>query len=153
LLKEKSDEDSVKEYYSLPDGTPIQVGYERVKCPELLLNPTYFKSDKTSLLSVFESSCSKVDQHMKKDLLSNIVLAGGSFGFKGMEKRLHYEIKKIIGDKSLFGDQTKILCPPERTYSAWIGGSIVAAMPKTESWISKDDFDEYGREIVQQRLQ
>jgi actin-related protein len=41
----------------------------------------------------------------------------------------------------------KIIAPPERKYSVWIGGSILASLSTFQQimmWISKEEYDESG---------
>lgn len=41
--------------------------------------------------------------------------------------------------------KVKIICPPERKYSSWIGGSIFASLSTFQhTWLSKEDYDEKG---------
>src|SRR5271167_3440435 len=43
----------------------------------------------------------------------------------------------------------KIIAPPERKYSVWIGGSILASLSTFQQmWISKQEYDESGPSIV-----
>merc|ERR1719410_1840107 len=43
----------------------------------------------------------------------------------------------------------KIIAPPERKYSVWIGGSILASLSTFQQmWISKQEYDECGPAIV-----
>ena len=45
--------------------------------------------------------------------------------------------------------QVKILAPPERKYSVWIGGSILASLSTFQNaWCSKQEYDESGPAIV-----
>jgi len=48
------------------------------------------------------------------------------------------------------GDEDKkVIAPPGRTYSAWIGGSLMGKMFRfAKICIAKDDNDEAGRKIV-----
>ena len=44
--------------------------------------------------------------------------------------------------------QVKIVAPPERKYSVWIGGSILASLSTFQQmWISKQEYDESGPSI------
>jgi actin-related protein len=43
----------------------------------------------------------------------------------------------------------KVVAPPERKYSVWIGGSILASLSTFQQmWISKEEYDESGPSIV-----
>lgn len=58
------------------------------------------------------------------DLYSNIVLSGGSTLFDGLVDRLCKELK-LLAPPSM---KCKVVAMPERKYSAWIGGSILASL-------------------------
>ena len=48
--------------------------------------------------------------------------------------------------------KVKIVAPPERKYSVWIGGSILASLSTFQSmWISKEEYDESGPSIVHRK--
>ncbi len=48
--------------------------------------------------------------------------------------------------------QIKIIAPPERKYSVWIGGSILASLSTFQQmWISKEEYDESGPSIVHRK--
>merc|ERR1711936_1057724 len=47
----------------------------------------------------------------------------------------------------------KIIAPPERKYSVWIGGSILASLSTFQQmWITKQEYDECGPSIVDRRI-
>lgn len=46
----------------------------------------------------------------------------------------------------------QIIAPPERKYSVWIGGSILASLSTFQQmWISKQEYDESGPSIVHRK--
>ena len=46
----------------------------------------------------------------------------------------------------------QIIAPPERKYSVWIGGSILASLSTFQQmWISKQEYDEAGPSIVHRK--
>ena len=46
----------------------------------------------------------------------------------------------------------KIIAPPERKYSVWIGGSILASLSTFQQmWISQEEYDESGPAIVHRK--
>ena len=66
----------------------------------------------------------RTDLDLRKSLYSNIVLSGGSTLTKGFGDRLLSELQKLaVKDMRI-----KIFAPPERKYSTWIGGSILAGL-------------------------
>ncbi len=48
--------------------------------------------------------------------------------------------------------QVKVVAPPERKYSVWIGGSILASLSTFQQmWIAKSEYDESGPSIVHRK--
>ncbi|URD84326.1 ACTIN [Musa troglodytarum] len=46
----------------------------------------------------------------------------------------------------------KVVAPPERKYSVWIGGSILASLSTFQQmWISKGEYEESGPAIVHRK--
>jgi centractin len=61
---------------------------------------------------------------LRKALYGNIVLSGGSTLTKGFGNRLLHEVQRLaVKDMRI-----KILAPPERIYTTWTGGSILAGL-------------------------
>lgn len=66
----------------------------------------------------------RTDMDLRKSLFANIVLSGGSTLCKGFGDRLLHEVQRLaVKDMRI-----KIFAPPERKYSTWIGGSILAGL-------------------------
>jgi centractin len=66
----------------------------------------------------------RTDLDLRKSLFGNIVLSGGSTLTKGFGDRLLHEVQRLaVKDMRI-----KIFAPPERKYSTWIGGSILAGL-------------------------
>ena len=48
--------------------------------------------------------------------------------------------------------QIKVVAPPERKYSVWIGGSILSSLSTFQQmWISKQEYDELGASGIQRK--
>jgi actin-related protein len=48
--------------------------------------------------------------------------------------------------------EINIIAPPHGTYSAWIGGSVLASLTFfQQSWINRQEYDEYGPSIVHRK--
>jgi centractin len=66
----------------------------------------------------------RTDIDLRKSLFGNIILSGGSTLTKGFGDRLLHEVQRLaVKDMRI-----KIFAPPERKYSTWIGGSILAGL-------------------------
>ncbi len=65
--------------------------------------------------------------------------------FPGIADRMQKELTKLLpGDMKV-----KVVAPPERKYTAWIGGSILASLSTFQNlWCSKQEYDESGPGIV-----
>ena len=70
------------------------------------------------------NSIMKCDVDIRKDLYGNIVLSGGTTMFPGIADRMSKEITALAPSSM----KIKVVAPPERKYSVWIGGSILASL-------------------------
>jgi actin-related protein len=87
----------------------------------------------------------KCDIDMRKDLYANTVLSSGTTIFQGIAERMQKEIS-LLAPSTM---KIKIIAPPERKCSVWIGGSILASLSSFQQiWISKQEYDESGPSIV-----
>lgn len=87
----------------------------------------------------------KCDVDIRKDLYANIVLSGGSTISKGIAERMEKEISYLAPSTM----KINIFAPPERKYSVWIGGSILASLSSMKGkWISRQEYDESGPSIM-----
>ena len=87
----------------------------------------------------------KCDLDIRKDLYGNIVLSGGTTMYPGIADRMQKEINALAPASV----KVKIVAPPERKYSVWIGGSILASLSTFQQlWVSKQEYDESGPSIV-----
>jgi len=90
----------------------------------------------------------KCDVDIRKDLYANIVLSGGSTMYEGIADRLNKEMVALVPNTM----KVKVVAPPERKYSVWIGGSILASLSTFQQmWISKQEYDESGPGIVHRK--
>ncbi|KAF7964642.1 hypothetical protein HWV62_4629, partial [Athelia sp. TMB] len=137
--KEEKDSLGRNEEFRLPDGNLVQLGPERFRAPEILFNPEIVGQEDAGVHQVIVDSINRVDLDLRKSLFSNIVLSGGSTLCRGFGDRLLNEVKKL----ALKDVKIKIYAPPERKYSTWIGGSILAGLGAFKKmWISAEEYQE-----------
>jgi len=142
------DSSSCEKQYELPDGQMITVGDERFRCPEVLFQPQFIGKEQQGIHKLTHESINKCDIDIRKDLYKNTVLSGGTTMFKHIDERLEKEMKALAPN----GNDIKIIAPPERKYSVWIGGSILASLSTFEEmWVTKGEYDESGPTIVHRK--
>jgi actin-related protein len=72
----------------------------------------------------------------------------GTSMYPGIADRMQKEITALAPSTM----KIKIIAPPERKYSVWIGGSILASLSTFQQmWISKQEYDEAGPSIVHRK--
>ena len=139
---------SIEKSYELPDGQVITIGNERFRCPEVLFQPSLIGLESVGIHETTYNSIMKCDVDIRKDLYGNIVLSGGTTMFAGIADRMQKEITALAPSTM----KIKIIAPPERKYSVWIGGSILASLSTFQQmWISKQEYDESGPSIVHRK--
>jgi len=138
----------LEQTYELPDGQVITVGNERFRCPEVLFQPNFIGNEAKGIHELTFNSIMKCDVDIRRDLYGNIVMSGGSTMFKGIAERMQKEIKALAPQSMT----VKIIAPPERKYSVWIGGSILSSLSTFEEmWVKKAEYDESGPSIVHRK--
>merc|ERR1711982_69500 len=145
LATESSDKEKT---YELPDGNVITVGNERFRCPETLFQPSFIGKEASGVHDTMFQTIMKCDVDIRKDLYENIVMSGGTTMYDGLADRLTKEITALAPATM----KVKVVAPPERKYSVWIGGSILASLSTFQQmWISKEEYDESGPSIVHRK--
>jgi len=139
---------TLEKSYELPDGQVITVGNERFRCPEALFQPSFLGRESAGVHEATYNSIMKCDIDIRKDLYGNIVMSGGTTMFPGIADRMQKEIVNLAPSTM----KVKIIAPPERKYSVWIGGSILSSLSTFQQmWISKEEYDEAGPSIVHRK--
>ena len=139
---------SLEKSYELPDGNVITVGNERFRCPEVLFQPSFIGKEASGIHDTMYQTIMKCDVDIRKDLYANIVMSGGSTMYEGIADRLTKEMTALAPSTM----KIKVVAPPERKYSVWIGGSILASLSTFQQmWISKQEYDESGPSIVHRK--
>merc|ERR1712029_963448 len=75
-------------------------------------------------------------------------MSGGTTMYPGIADRMQKEITALAPSTI----KIKIIAPPERKYSVWIGGSILSSLSTfRQMWITKQEYDECGPSIVHRK--
>ncbi|EFC39380.1 conventional actin [Naegleria gruberi] len=147
-MKKASDSSSIEASYELPDGNVITVGNERFRCPEVLFQPKFIGMEAAGIHETTFNSIGKCDIDIRKDLYVNVVLSGGTTMFGGIDERMNKELAAMAPAST----RIKVVAPPERKYSVWIGGSILSSLSTFQPmWITAEEYEEAGCVIVRRK--
>eukprot|EP00656_Telonema_subtile_P000415 TRINITY_DN10191_c0_g1_i2.p1 TRINITY_DN10191_c0_g1~~TRINITY_DN10191_c0_g1_i2.p1 ORF type:complete len:680 (-),score=63.95 TRINITY_DN10191_c0_g1_i2:5-2044(-) len=143
--------------YELPDGSSVLLGDEMIRCPELMFNPLVAGKDLPGVHQLVNSSVKKSDSDLQRLLLENILLAGGNSVFRNFPERLQAEVSSLLSSPE--ADAVRVIAPPDRTLSVWLGGAILTSVSTfARMWICRHSdpfanpplvgYDEVGSQIV-----
>jgi actin beta/gamma 1 len=149
--KAKAAESSeIQKAYELPDGQTVNVNAPRFMAPEALFNPGLIKEgDETpGMHTMAFGTCQECDLDIRKDLYSNVILSGGTTLYAGLPDRLEKELDAMCPQQNM----VKIIASADRYYSVWTGGSTLSSLSTFEAqWITKEEYEENGAEIVHRK--
>jgi len=139
---------SIDKSYELPDGQVITISSERFRAPESIFQPSFLGMESAGIHEIVHNSIMRCDIDIRKDLLANVVMSGGTTMYAGIADRMQKEITGLAPSSI----KVKIIAPPERKYSVWIGGSILGSLSTFEAlWVTKEEYDESGPGIVHRK--
>ncbi|KAJ7663014.1 hypothetical protein B0H17DRAFT_1171585 [Mycena rosella] len=119
---------ALEKSYELPDG-------------QALFQPAFLGLEAAGIHETTFNSIFKCDLDIRRDLYGNVVLSGGTT----MVPRHRRPQQKELTSLSPTSMKVKIVAPPERKYSVWIGGTF------QNLWCSKQEYDESGPGIVHRK--
>jgi len=128
----------------------ITVNSARFCAPEALFQPGLIKEgdEVHGMHTMGHGTIQECDVDIRKDLYQNVILSGGTTLYEGLPDRLEKEIDALCPQQNM----VKIIASKDRYYSVWTGGSTLSSLATVESqWITKDEYEENGAEIVHRK--
>eukprot|EP01083_Nonionella_stella_P131851 400832_1 len=135
--------------YTLPDGNTIDLKRNVLsKCCEALFDPTLVAIEAEGVSRMVYDSIMKTSVSIRRDLYGNIVVSGGTSLLEGLSQRLQHDLNKLAPSSM----RLKIIAPPEREHSVWIGGSILSSLSTFEEmWFTSSEYDDHGPSFVHRK--
>jgi actin beta/gamma 1 len=147
-MKKASNSSACEANFTMPDGQVLTVGNERFRCAEAMFDPSMLGMEQKGIHHLAYQSVMNCDIDIRRDLYKNIVCSGGSTMYPNFAERLQAEIKALAPSTM----HISCVAPPERKYSVWIGGSILASLQAfQEQWVTKEEYDESGAQIIHRK--
>uniref|UniRef100_H3D379 Actin-related protein 5 n=1 Tax=Tetraodon nigroviridis TaxID=99883 RepID=H3D379_TETNG len=135
----------VAEYHQLFIGT------ERLRCPEILFQPSLTGEDQMGLMETLEYVLARYTPEQQEALVSNVFLTGGNMQYPGMKERVEKELLAMRPFQSPF----KVTLASRPALDAWFGARDWALehLPTGEGaaaqgWISRQEYEEKGGEYL-----
>lgn len=139
---------SLSKNYTLPNGQVITLNNEHFRVPETMFQPAFVGMESAGIHETTYNSIMKCDVDIRKDLYANTVIAGTNSLYPGIADRMQKEIAALAPPTM----KIKIIAPPEREHSVWIGGSILTSLSTFQQmWISAQEYAESGPSIVHRK--
>ncbi|CAL8315123.1 unnamed protein product [Lota lota] len=134
--------------YTMPDGQVVCLDTERFRAPEILFRPELIGRDHYGMHESLYKSVLSSDVDLRRELLGNIVLSGGNTLLAGLPERLQREVGRM--EPGGLGGRVRVSSPAGRDSSVWRGGAALASLPSPGgcAWISREEYEEYGPQIV-----
>jgi actin beta/gamma 1 len=135
------------EAYELPTGEIININTPRFMGPEALFDPELIEPGCgiEGIAVLANQSIEACDVDVRFVLRENIVVSGGTTLYRGLPERLEKDMDALAPKAG----NVKITAPEDRYTSVWCGGSTLSSLATFEAqWITKDEYEESGKEIV-----
>ena len=136
--------------YKLPDGKEVNLNKELFICPELLFQPDLIGLEIPGIHMQMYNSIMKCENDLRKELYSNIILAGGNTLLNDFHERILQEIECLAPSSIL--PKLKVIAQNERKYTAWMGGALIAGLQIFQNnWVSHSEYQESGPQIIHRK--
>ncbi len=141
-----------KRLYKLPDKNEIISIPKSVRlvASELLFTPSILNKPDKGIVNLIADSIKKTvvdNDELKKLMLNNVVLSGGTTMMAGFPQRIKKTLSNYLDNDYNYNSSPQIIAEGNRSISTWIGASMVASMSSFDKvFIKKEDFNENGED-------
>lgn len=132
------------------DEQSLTLKDERISIPEILFNPSDIGINQAGIVEAAVQSVESLSFVFEKALMyDSILLVGGNTKFKNFQQRFQDDLQKLI---PVWYNVT-VHTPKDPINSCWLGGSYFSKLVfKQKITVSKQEYEEYGHTICQQRF-
>ncbi|XP_071331791.1 actin-related protein 5 [Trachinotus anak] len=147
-LPEKS-ANLVQPMFNMAEYHQLFVGTERLRCPEILFQPSLTGEDQMGLMETLQYVLARYTPEQQEALVSNVFLTGGNMQYPGMRDRVERELLAMRPFQSHF----KVTMASQPALDAWYGARDWALEhppggAAAEGWISRQEYEEKGGEYL-----
>ncbi|AWP09451.1 putative actin-related protein 5 [Scophthalmus maximus] len=139
----------VQPMFSVAEYHQLFVGTERLRCPEIMFQPSLTGEDQMGLMETLQFVLARYTPEQQEALVSNVFLTGGNMQYPGMKERVERELLAMRPFQSHF----KVTMASQPALGAWYGARDWALEHPpgggaAEGWISRQDYEEKGGEYL-----
>ena len=124
-MKAAAESNSKEKTYKLPGGSSITLKSDRCRCGEVLFQPSFIGKEASGIHDTTFQSIMKCNEDIRKHLLSNVVISGGTTMFEGFPERMTKELTALAPSPM----KIKVVALPERGHLAWKGAVKLSKEP------------------------
>ncbi len=148
LLNTEMEVEDDKNEVLLPDGAKLDYKKDALKMTESLFTPKVIGDYRMGLQDLLFESLMKVDYDYRKELLSNLIIAGGNTNFGNFNERLQLELSAKFPNFHKF----KCYNLSDKSHSTWFGGAILSTLGTFQPmWITRKEYNECGPAIINRK--
>ncbi|GLD45851.1 actin-related protein 5 [Lates japonicus] len=139
----------VQPMFNMAEYHQLFVGTERLRCPEILFQPSLTGEDQMGLMETLQYVLARYSPEQQEALVSNVFLTGGNMQYPGVKERVERELLAMRPFQSHF----KVTMASQPALDAWYGARDWALEHPpgggaAEGWISRQEYEEKGGEYL-----
>ena len=133
------------------DSNTIELGSILYQAPEILFSPLIASKTDDGLINNINEALLRTDEGMRKEMLQNVVITGGTTFLDGFLPRFEHDLLGLVPQNERI--DVHIFASSRRNYGVWIGGSIFGSLDMFPSMVvTKAEYHEIGSKAIQRRF-